>query len=45
MIVFYLALALGERVHLITADRRFVERVRRDGTLAGSVILLTETAH
>lgn len=41
----YLALALGERVQLITADQRFAERVRRDGMLAGSVILLTETAH
>jgi predicted nucleic acid-binding protein len=41
----YLALALIERVQLITADQRFVERVRRDGRLAGSVILLTETAH
>lgn len=41
----YLALALVERVQLITADRRFVERVRRDGRLAGSVILLAETAH
>jgi predicted nucleic acid-binding protein len=41
----YLALALGERVQLITADQRFAGRVRRDGALAGSVILLTETAH
>ena len=41
----YLALALVERVQLITADQRFVERVRRDGRLAGSVILLTETSH
>jgi predicted nucleic acid-binding protein len=41
----YLALALGEGVQLITADQRFVERVRRDGRLAGSVILLAETAH
>lgn len=41
----YLALALAEGVQLITADQRFVERVRRDGTLAGSVILLAETAH
>jgi predicted nucleic acid-binding protein len=41
----YLALALVERVQLITADQRFVTRVRRDGRLAGSVTLLTETAH
>jgi predicted nucleic acid-binding protein len=41
----YLALALVEKVQLITADQRFVERVRRDGSIAGSVILLTETAH
>jgi predicted nucleic acid-binding protein len=41
----YLALALGERVQLITADQRLVDSIRRDGTLAGSVILLTETAH
>jgi predicted nucleic acid-binding protein len=41
----YLALALGEGTQLITADQRFVERVRRDRRLAGSVILLTETAH
>lgn len=41
----YLALALVERVQLITAGQRFVERVRRNGRLAGSVVLLTETAH
>jgi predicted nucleic acid-binding protein len=41
----YLTLALREGAQLITADRRFVGRVRRDGALAGSVILLTETAH
>jgi predicted nucleic acid-binding protein len=41
----YLALALVERVQLITADQRFVGRVRRNGALAGSVTLLTDTAH
>ena len=41
----YLALALVERVQLITAGQRFVERVRRNGRLAGSAVVLTETAH
>jgi predicted nucleic acid-binding protein len=41
----YLALALGEGIQLVTADQRFVQRVRRGGRLAGAVILLTETAH
>jgi hypothetical protein len=31
-------------MQLITADQRFVERVRRDGRLAGSVILWMKTA-
>ena len=41
----HLALALGERVQLITADQRFVQSVRRHRALTGSVILLAETAH
>jgi predicted nucleic acid-binding protein len=41
----YLALALDERVQLITADQRFVQTVRRHQALTGSVILLAETAH
>jgi predicted nucleic acid-binding protein len=41
----YLALALDERAPLVTADRRFVEVVRRHRALAGAVALLTETAH
>jgi predicted nucleic acid-binding protein len=41
----YLALALAEQVRLITADQRFVGTVRRHRALAGSVVLLAETAH
>jgi predicted nucleic acid-binding protein len=41
----YLALALDERVPLVTADGRFVEVVRRHRALSGAVALLAETAH
>ena len=41
----YLALALAERAPLVTADRRFVEAVRRHRALADAVVLLAETAH
>jgi predicted nucleic acid-binding protein len=41
----YLALALAFDVPVVTADRRFVSAVRRRPELAGSIVLLGETAH
>jgi predicted nucleic acid-binding protein len=41
----YLALALSRRIKLVSADRRFVDAVRRHPGLAASVVLLSETAH
>jgi predicted nucleic acid-binding protein len=41
----YLALALQRGVQVVTADRRFVNAVRRHVELSGAVVLLVETAH
>jgi hypothetical protein len=41
----YLALALLNRTRVVTADRRFAKAVRSEAALAGSVMLLRETAH
>jgi predicted nucleic acid-binding protein len=41
----YLALALLNRTRVVTADRRFAKAVRSEAALAGSVMLLKETAH
>lgn len=41
----YLTLALSRRTKLVSADRRFVNAVRRHPGLAASVVLLSEIAH
>jgi predicted nucleic acid-binding protein len=41
----YLALALLNGTHVVTADRRFAKAVRLKPGVAGSIMLLTETAH
>jgi predicted nucleic acid-binding protein len=41
----YLAMALASGAQVVSADRRFVSAVRRRPDLAGSIVLLGETAH
>ena len=41
----YLAMALASGAQVVSADRRFVGAVRRRPELAGSIVLLGETAH
>jgi predicted nucleic acid-binding protein len=41
----YLALALKRGMQVVSADRRFVNAVRRHAGLAESIVLLAETAH
>lgn len=41
----YLALALTRGQQVVSADRRFATAVRRHAELAGSIVLLAETAH
>jgi predicted nucleic acid-binding protein len=41
----YLALALIRGTQVVSADRRFVNTVRRHASLAEFVVLLAETAH
>jgi predicted nucleic acid-binding protein len=41
----YLAMAVARRAQVVSADRRFVTAVRRHAGLAGSIVLLAETAH
>lgn len=41
----YLALALTRGMQVVSADRRFVNVVRRHTGLADSIVLLAETAH
>ena len=41
----YLALALQRGMQVVSADRRFVNVVRRHADLSAAVVLLAETAH
>jgi predicted nucleic acid-binding protein len=41
----YLALGLASRMQVVSADRRFVNAVRRHADLSDSIVLLAETAH
>jgi len=41
----YLALGLTRGAQLVSADRRFVNRVRRRADLSNSIMLLSELAH
>jgi predicted nucleic acid-binding protein len=41
----YLALALQREMQVVSADRRFVNVVRRHARLSAAVVLLAETAH
>ena len=41
----YLALAVIRGAQMVSADRRFVNAVRRHASLANSIVLLAETAH
>lgn len=41
----YLALAFASRMPVVSADRRFVNAVRRHADLSRWVVLLAETAH
>jgi predicted nucleic acid-binding protein len=41
----YLAMALARQAQVVSADRRFASVVRHHAGLAGSIVLLAETAH
>jgi predicted nucleic acid-binding protein len=41
----YLALALAQGAQVVSADRRFVNVVRRHAGISDSILLLAETAH